>query len=151
MRRILPILVAAGLLAGCNTPATPANPPPAPVPAVNGSLLGKLAGLKQGMSPDEVVALLGEPKERKPFQSAQAKSAELWIYFGNVVRVEERQAQTGTRDVPYVEPISGVQRTIQEPVYSVETITIVQTLYLALLDGKLVEWKSGEEARRSLL
>ena len=47
-----------------------------------------------------------------------------------------------TEDIPYVDPFSGQQRTIQEPVYSQKVRTVEEELQLLLYEGKLVSWKS---------
>lgn len=45
-------------------------------------------------------------------------------------------------DILYFDPLTGQQRTIQEPVYSQEVRTVEEELQLLLYEGKLVSWKS---------
>ena len=151
MNRSLLFLVAAGFLAGCTAPSTSSGKTSARDRAV-GAPAGydRLERLNQGMSAEAVVALFGQPDERRPHRTFVAKTGEVWTYR-EVVGTEERPMPISTREVPYFDPFSGMQKTIQEPVYTMETIRTVRILNLVLLDGTLDEWTVHQETRRTVL
>ena len=103
------------------------------------------AQLRQGMLPDQVRSLLGEPRETRPFPSEEG-TAEVWIYERKDVAV--RPTAATTQEVPYVDPLTGVMRTVQEPVYSQESVSVTRELQLLWFDGKLESWKSDERVDR---
>ena len=78
----------------------------------------------------------------------RSPGAEVWIYRRTAV-VGVDLVPTGTEDVPYVDPLSGQTRMIQNPVYNQETRTVEEELQLLLYEGRLVSWKRGFREKRS--
>ena len=94
--------------------------------------------LAKDMTADQVRAALGQPIEVRPMQSP---GAEIWVYR-RMTAENVGMVPMKTEDIPYVDPFTGQQRTIQEPVYSQEVRMIEEELQLLLYEGKLASWKS---------
>ncbi|HYD83119.1 MAG TPA: hypothetical protein VEA63_03685, partial [Opitutus sp.] len=73
--------------------------------------------------------------------------SEIWVY-ARTIEGKPRPMTTGTRDVPYVDPLTGAARTIKEPVYGYEQTTITEETELLMLDGALVQWKQQAFSER---
>jgi hypothetical protein len=133
----IPGLALAGLiLAGCaNMPSTPAAEQDRKAPPAQQDPWQSLA---EGMTADQVRAALGQPINVRPMQTS---GAEIWVYRRITAR-EVGLVSLKTEDIPYNDPFSGQQRTIQEPVYSQEERTVEEELQLLLYEGKLMSWKS---------
>ncbi len=128
-------------LAGCSTPSGSA-PRSAAGPAGGESasaVAAPLSALQKGMTAGEVRAILGEPDEIKPFKSPDI-GVNVWTYR-RIVRGPERQVITGTRDIPAVNPITGLPITMQEPIYGQEVTFLHETIELLMQGDTLLEWK----------
>ncbi len=139
---VLPML-AALLVAGCSslspsaaTSATATAKTPS-APEIDSDNPVRL--LKKGLTGAQVTALLGAPAAVKP-QKAEGVAAEIWTYTRST-RAGARQVSTGTRDVPYVDPITGVMRNLQEPIFEMQATYVIETTELLMLSGVLAEWK----------
>jgi hypothetical protein len=99
------------------------------------------------MTPAEVRAVWGEPAEVTPVASPDG-SSERWLYRQPPRNVVEQKV-TGTREVQYVDPITGAERMIPEPVYSNVTTTIVEEIHLLWFNGKLIKWTRQRHENRS--
>jgi oligosaccharide reducing-end xylanase len=95
--------------------------------------------LRQGMTATQVRQLLGEPKSIKPFKSGELKS-DVWTYE-RVISKTTDQIQTGSREVPLMNPRTGVMGTTQEPVYGLEFTTVTEILELLVIEDHLIQWK----------
>ncbi|HVZ65514.1 MAG TPA: hypothetical protein VG936_13175 [Lacunisphaera sp.] len=149
MKRNLPpafLGLIASILAGCAT--TPDHTaPPAASAAAAVPVPDKLDNLQKGMTTAELVAQWGQPAEKKTLKSSN--EAEVWTYR-QVTGSYQDQVATGTRMVPRVDPITGVQSDSPEPIYSQQTVEVVRTSDLLIYQGKLVEWKVRDEKRTKL-
>jgi hypothetical protein len=105
--------------------------------------------LHKGMKPGEVRALLGEPAHIKPVRFSGGE-AETWVYERGS-ESEVRQAVTGTQEVPYFDPFLNQIRMIPEPVYSQETITVVEELHVVWHHGELFEWRTEYRTERAYM
>lgn len=124
---ILGLALAGLILAGCaNMPSTPA------------AEQDPWQALAKGMTADQVRAAFGQPINVRPMQTP---GAEIWVYRRMTAR-EVGLVALKTEDIPFNDPFSGQQRTIQEPVYSQEERTVEEELQLLLYEGKLMSWKS---------
>jgi hypothetical protein len=133
---ILGLALAALIPAGCaNMPSTPAAEQDHKVQTTQPDPWRDLA---KGMTADQVRAALGQPINVRPMQTP---SAEIWVYRRMTAR-EVGMVSLKTEDIPYVDPFSGQQCTIQEPVYFQEVRTVEEELQLLLYEGKLVSSKS---------
>lgn len=145
------------LLAACATtapapqpPAATAPPlqPPPPSAAPVAAAPDTLDGLTKGLPAAEIVRLWGLPKSDEPFDRAPDRARVLT--YEKVIDSTQRQVATSTQDRVYVDPMTGAERTVPEPVYSQQTIELVRTVELLVVDGQLAEWKVRQHSRTSL-
>ena len=104
--------------------------------------------LEVGMSAEQIVQMVGKPKRVKKLKQATI-AAEVWYYSFDRPN-GMRQVATRMRDVPYVDPITGVMKMLQEPVYSDERSFLVETTELLIIDGALAQSKRYRQIRRVL-
>ena len=140
---IFGFVLVAPILAGCSS--VPSAPTTAQKRAAQPARPDPWLSLAKGTTAEQVRADLGTPVEVRPLRSP---GAEVWIYR-RTAAVDVNLVPTKTEDVPYFDPITGQQRTIQNPVYSQETRTVEEELQLLLYEGKLVNWKRGFRDERS--
>lgn len=145
---LVAIIALASLPAGCTSTSSSIAPRP---PVVAGAMIDAAASkLEKGMSADTVRKLLGKPDEITLHPTAEG-TAEEWTYHRNFQRAD--QVPTSMREVPaFVGPMGGGSDgmgTVQEPIYSLETHEINETLKLLMFQGKLEEWKSAFTENRS--
>lgn len=94
-----------------------------------------------------MTSLLGQPTEKKNVVR-EGVAVEIWTYDRRSPG-PKRQVQASMRDVPYVDPLTGVMRMIQEPVFEMESTQIVATTQLLLHAGRLLEWKQQITSERA--
>ena len=99
------------------------------------------------MTQGQVRKLLGEPEAVRPVNSPEGK-AEVWVYR-RPVSTNVALTAIKTEDRPYFDPFTGVMKTIQEPVYQQEQITVVEELQLLWFDETLINWKKLQKGERS--
>jgi hypothetical protein len=125
-------------LAGC------ASSPSAPLAAPSqASVAGKRdlwQSLVKGATADQVRAALGNPVEVRPMQQVPGHG-EIWIYRRTKVATD--MVVTRMENISSIDPFTGQQKTIANPVYSQVTRTIEEELQLLMFDGGLVNWKRG--------
>lgn len=94
--------------------------------------------LAVGMNSAQVEQVAGSPDEVQTTEINGAP-AEIWVYTrsGNPVL---REVTTGTREVPYVDPISGRDLVRQEPIIGYATVTPSIEVRLVLFRGALISW-----------
>jgi hypothetical protein len=102
--------------------------------------------LAKDMTAEQVRAALGPPIEVRPMKTS---GGEIWIYR------QTRVTGVGlypvkTQDIPSVNPRTGEEQTIPNPVYNQETRSVEEELQLLMFDGKLVTWNRSvlKEQRR---
>lgn len=100
--------------------------------------------LKKGMSAEDVILLLGEPTAKRPMEPLDL-NLEVWTYQRKMIS-SLKMVQTGEKEVPYVNPISGESTVIYEPILNPETTEIHETTELMFGDGHLVAWKRYQES-----
>ena len=143
IRPFLPLFASALLLGACNSvppKATDATPVPSTAPAPAQSTASK--NLRKGMTEAEIRAVWGDPKAVHAGKPGET----IMVYHFDVLTTQQMVAAT-VNEWQTVDPISGVPRTVIDPVLSPQQVTVYQTIVLQLLDGKLVSWarKLGEE------
>ncbi|MCF3652445.1 hypothetical protein [Synoicihabitans lomoniglobus] len=84
--------------------------------------------LRLGMTQREVLALVGQPAEKEPASAANGE-AETWRYF-NTTDPVYRDVAIEMEEVAYVDPITGIARTILDPRPEMERITTRETFFL---------------------
>ncbi len=138
-------LAAALLAAGCTSPGAASAAKTAPeVAAVSNQPAPEL---RKGMTGVELKQLLGEPKQVRPFVVNEVAS-EVWV-FERRIPGKTRQVVARMQEVPYVDPITGVMRMIQEPVHENETTTVIEITEVLMFSGVVAEWKRAFDAERA--
>lgn len=134
---LLPIL----LVVGCAVAPTETVDPNALPGARPGTSLTK------GMSRDQVRGLWGDPREVKPMDPGNdVDEAQVWVYERQQM-ANMGQYESGTRDVPYADPITGETRMIPESVYETKYDEVTITTELLFFNDELIEWKQSQRAR----
>ncbi len=118
---------ATGAVATPAVAAAGAAPAPAAKPARTELLIGMPAA--------QVRELIGAPRRVKAIKR-EGVAAEVWFYSYRAP-AGVRQVVTGTREIPYVDPITGVMRSIPEPIYSQERVYLEETTELLIVEGTL--------------
>ena len=137
LRFALPgLALLAALLAACSSTPSAATARSDRAPAAGEPEAWR--SLAKDMTADQVRAALGQPFAVRPMQSP---GAEIWVYRRMTAR-DVGMVPLKMEDIPYVDPFTGQQRMIQEPVYYQEVRTVEEELNLLLYQGKLVSWKS---------
>jgi hypothetical protein len=88
-----------------------------------------------GMTAEQVRALVGAPQAVRP-DPAGGVGDEFWHYRHKRDEVV-RQVSIGTRDVPAVNPITGQDIIIKEPIMGNEYTTLYLDFELLIIDGRL--------------
>lgn len=136
-------LAAALFVAGCASPGASAPGAPAAAPVA----VAPAADLRKGMPGAELETLLGKPKEVRPFV-VDGVTSEVWV-FERRLQGKTRQVVVRMQEVPYVDPITGVMRMIQEPVHENETTTVIETIEVLMFSDVVAEWKRSLDSERA--
>jgi hypothetical protein len=135
VRTILPLIATALLLGACNTvPPRTAEAAPTPAPAPVSPAASK--NLRKGMTEQEIRSIWGEPKATP---AGKEKGETIMVYRFDALTTQRMVAAT-VNEWQTIDPISGAPRTVIDPVLSPQQVTVVQTIVLQLIDGKLVSW-----------
>jgi hypothetical protein len=147
MKPILPafLLLAAALFLGACTSVSREVTPTAPVPPTTSTPARPESSknLRKGMTEAEIRAVWGEPKA---VHAGNIERETILVYNFDVLTTQRMVAATVNK-WQTVDPISGVPRTVIDPVLSPQQVTVFQSIVLQLIDGKLVSWarKLGED------
>jgi hypothetical protein len=100
------------------------------------------------MSAADVRQRFGAPAEIRPYEKVESVKAEIWVYhgteFGGV-----REVGGGVREVPYVDPLSGQTKMMQEPLTRLERMSIRHTVQLLMIEGRVAELSRTRDIDRS--
>ena len=120
------------LLAGCQNQRSSRGPDgPEQVAAIRNALI---RALKLGMRDSQVQSWLGDPKVVQPAPSDP--TMEEWIYE-NDLPTQYRTVAIETEEVPWVDPISGELRMIEQPLVGQQRVDGREILTLTFQDGRL--------------
>ena len=141
LRTTLPLLTIALFLGAC-TSAPREAAQAAPAPAATPTPKETPKNLRKGMTEADIRAVWGEPKAVHAGKPGET----IMVYQFDVLTTQKMVAAT-VNEWQTIDPISGVPRTVIDPVLSPQQVTVFQTIVLQLLDGKLASWarKFGEE------
>ena len=128
--RCLPLLLGLAL-AGCST--GPVSPSAAKAPP------DAFAALQKDLTAAQVKALLGEPAGIKPFK-AEVPASEIWVYRRKISQ-QDREVPIGSQEIPRMNPLTGQMGTVNEPVYETQTLTVIETIELLMIEQRLIGWK----------
>ena len=133
-------LIAAVALVFCGMPSV-SLAETAATPELEAKVNNKAARprIEVGMTGDQVRAIAGKPDRIKPLKKEGMK-AEIWLYKFNRP-VGMKQVATGTRFVPWTEPITGVTKMIPDPIISMVQVFESETTELLMIDGVLTSSK----------
>lgn len=137
-------LTCALLFAGCSsTPSEVTQTQPALTPATATARPGTKPNLRKGMTEAEIRSAWGEPKA---VHGGKSEGESILVYNFDVLTTQQMVAAT-VNEWQAIDPISGIPRTVIDPVLSPQKVTVFQTIVLQLIDGKLVSWarRLGEE------
>ena len=153
MRQVyIRILVGVGLLVGLGACSTVEQKDdasiPAPIAGAEPQALGSMTGLSKGMSVTELVELYGQPKEKTKIERDELVF-ERWIYV-EPFRSRVDMVASRMEEVPYIDPLTGESKTIQEPVFTQEMKHYELKSDILMFDGKVIEWKQSTVMVRSL-
>lgn len=136
-RALFAATIIASLLAGCATTGSAGA-----AAAENGVI-----ELRKGMATAELISMLGEPGAVDPYPS-DPDLVEVWTY--ERTRSTTEMVSTGVNEVPFVDPITGEQRMILDPIFAPETITKSETIEILVTGETVLAWKVKEKERRYL-
>ncbi len=103
---------------------------------------GKLA---KGLTTAQVSGMFGPPATTKPL-AAGGVHGEIWSYPLRTTE-EARSVPFSTQEIPATNPLTGQSITRTETVYQNETVNLIDTLHLLIVDGRLVEWRIVREEK----
>ncbi|EDY82097.1 hypothetical protein VDG1235_1717 [Verrucomicrobiia bacterium DG1235] len=131
-------ILTSALLTACNTTESP---------SASNAAGDSVLDIAKGSSTEDLIALLGEPKTIKAYEG-DPENVTIWIY-------ETEKSQTDmvayeTQEIPYIDPITGEERMIEEPLYKAETKTRTQITQVYVVDEKVIGWKVDFEEKRQL-
>ena len=98
------------------------------------------------MTREEVRTAVGAPDDTRP-SGVDAAQADVWVY--RRTRTNVVQKTVGSQNVPYVDPFTGQTRMIPEPIYAMETTTIVLHVTLFWKEGVLERWTTETSDSRA--
>jgi len=144
LRSSAPLVLVVLLLAACASTPREANRAPKPVADTPASVPAN-RNLRRGMTEQEIRSVWGEPIA---VHAGKTPGESILVYRFDVLTTQ-RMVATGVDHIPAVDPVSGVPRTVLDPVFSPQQVTVVQTIVLQLQDGKLASWarQLGEQRR----
>lgn len=56
-----------------------------------------------------------------------------------------------TEEIPYVDPITGIERTVTEAVYSPQTTTETRLISVFVVDDTVIGWKVETDVKRTFI
>ncbi len=124
------LLIAVPLLGGALCLAAP---PSAPEPQSPARPVPKIS---VGMSAAQVIERIGQPTRIKKVPNEAGLVSEVW-YYETTVKVGVHEEALSTRDVPYIDPKTGIEKILKEPVYSLVNDYVTETTALVMIDGFL--------------
>ncbi len=89
-----------------------------------------------GMTAAQVRERIGEPLRIKKVDNEAGLPSEIW-YYETTTKVGVHEEALSTRDVPYINPKTGIEQIIKEPVYSLVDDYVTETTALVMVDGHL--------------
>lgn len=141
--RSAPLFLVIALLFGACTSAPREAAPSTPTPAATTAPKDNPKNLRKGMTEEEIRAVWGKPKA---VHAGKEKGETILVYHFDVLTTQRMVAAT-VNEWQTFDPINNAPRTVIDPVLSPQQVTVVQTIVLQLIDGKLASWarQFGEE------
>lgn len=102
-----------------------------------------LSDIQKGSSVEELVAALGEPTKVVPFEK---DPEHLKILFFEIEKSKTDMTVLRTEEIPYVDPFTGAEKTMEESVLVPQTTTDLTTIQVFVLDDKVLGWKVDTKA-----
>ncbi|MDQ8187811.1 hypothetical protein [Pelagicoccus sp. SDUM812002] len=108
---------------------------------------GAILDVTKGSSTADLVAALGEPISIEPYEPDP--NVEIWTYDFTKSRVD--MVGVDTQEIPYVDPITGIERTITEAVYRPQTTTEKRLVRVFVAKDTVIGWKEETDVDRDLV
>lgn len=131
------LAVALLFISGCETTNT--GPAASEKPTQTAGMSNSFDRLKEGLTEAEVRQLVGEPGAIRPFVSNKIESL-VWIYEHKIDEVVE-QIPIGTREIPLMNPLTGVMGTTKETIFANEHREAIETVEVLLLGQRVIAVK----------
>lgn len=113
---------------GCKTTGSASDQPTANAQAPN---------IMKGSSTDDLLAAMGAPLKIE--QLEQPQGVEVWHY--EIEKSTTDLTPFKTVEVPYFDPITGVEKTLQEPVMVPQTTTSKTHIRVFVANDAVLGWK----------
>ncbi len=103
--------------------------------------------IKKGSPIEDLIVAMGEPTRVETVRE-QPLLLESWIYIRERSRTE--MIDTGTIEVPYVNPITGEDGVMHEIVSDPQTTTQIDTITVYVSEGIVLSWKIQRKTDRDI-
>lgn len=104
--------------------------------------------LDLGMTAEQIVQIAGKPERVKKMKQ-EGIDAEVW-YYSFKKAAGTTMVATSVQEIPYFDPLTGVMKTLKEPVHSLAHDYLVETTELLMIDGKLAQAKRYRSLKRDI-
>ena len=101
----------------------------------------------KGSSTADLVAAMGEPTSVEPY--TLDPNVEIWRY--DLTRSRVDMVGVDTEEIPYIDPITGVERTVTEPVYRPQRTTQNKSIKVYVVAETVIGWKVDTDIDRSIV
>lgn len=102
--------------------------------------------IQKGSPSEDLIALLGEPKQVTQIEH-ESGTIEVWSY--ELTRSQTSMVAYETQEIPFVNPLTGIQVMVSEPLYKAETTTVSDAIDVYLLEDHVIGWKVSREEDRN--
>lgn len=107
---------------------------------------GVTLDVTKGSSTADLIAAMGEPISVESYEPDP--NVEIWNY--DLTKSRTDMVGVDTEEIPYVDPITGVERTVTEAVYRPQTTTQSQLVKVFVVDDTVIGWKVETNVSREI-
>jgi len=98
----------------------------------------------RGSPTEDLIALLGEPQSIEPFEG-DPERIQIWTY--HITKTDTNFVGFNSKEVPWVDPITGELKMILEPDYQPKTTIRTDTVRVYIMNDKVLSWKVDRKKR----
>lgn len=99
----------------------------------------------RGSPTEDLIALLGEPQLIEPYEG-DPERIQIWTY--HITKTNTQFVGFNSKEVPWVDPITGELKMILEPDYQPKTTISTDTVRVYIIDDKVLGWIVDRKNRR---
>ncbi len=99
----------------------------------------------RGSPTEDLIALLGEPQSIEPYDG-DPERIQIWIY--HITKTNTQFVGFNSKEVPWVDPITGELKMILEPEYQPKTTISTDTVQVYIINDKVLGWIVDRKKRR---